>query len=155
MGREIERKYLVREGAWSPPAEGGRPCVQGYIPGPETCAVRVRLMGDRAFLTLKAAFTAVTRAEYEYAIPPEDAREMLELLCGPQRVEKTRYVMTYKNKTWEVDEFHGANEGLVLAEIELAREDEPVATPPWVGRDVTEDYRYHNSNLAAHPWSRW
>ena len=99
MGREIERKYRVRVDAWTPPLEGGLLCVQGYIPGARNCAVRVRLLGDRAFLTIKSSLSDVTRAEYEYTIPPEDAREMLEMLCQGERVEKVRYRIPYVGKT--------------------------------------------------------
>jgi adenylate cyclase len=155
MGREIERKYLLRPGAWTAPPTGGVTCVQGYVPGCTTGVVRVRIMGDQAFLTLKASFTAVTRAEYEYTIPPEDAREMLELLCPGHKIEKTRYSLAHADKEWVVDVFHGQNQGLVLAEIELTSEDEAVERPAWIDREVTSDARYHNSNLACHPFFEW
>jgi adenylate cyclase len=116
--------------------------------------VRVRLLGERAFLTVKGPTAGASRAEFEYAIPPDDARAMLDL-CEKPLIEKTRYVVPHGGLVWEIDEFHGANAGLVVAECELASEDQPLDKPDWVGEEVTGDARYYNSSLVARPFSTW
>src|SRR5690606_24224398 len=118
-------------------------------------SVRVRIAGDHAYLTIKHDRGAGIRAEYEYAIPVGDAREMLNALCGGRVVDKTRYEVVYEGNTWDVDVFHGANDGLVVAEIELDSPDEPFTCPPWIGDEVTGDPRYLNSYLSQHPKSTW
>ena len=152
MSVEIERKFLVNE-KWQP--EGRSIHVkQGYLPGTGPMLVRVRQEDRRAFLTLKGRTEGITRSEYEYEIPMTDAGELLER-CERPIIEKTRYLIPAGAHTWEVDVFAGANEGLIVAEIELASEDEPFARPAWLGREVSDDPRYYNSNLAAHPYSAW
>lgn len=153
MGTEIERKFLVRGDEWR---NGARSvdCAQGYLAAGDNVAVRVRLMGGASQLTVKSNRTGVTRLEFEYAIPPEDAREMLTECCTTV-IEKTRFYIEYEGMTWEIDEFHGDNEGLIVAEIELEREDQPFEKPPWLGEEVSTDARYFNSNLSKHPYREW
>ncbi|MDP8235129.1 MAG: CYTH domain-containing protein [Candidatus Erginobacter occultus] len=152
MSTEIERKFLVDGKPWGESV--GTHFSQGYLNRDKERTVRVRICGDRAFLTVKGLTTGATRSEFEYEIPVPDARELLKLADGPV-VEKRRHLITHNNATWEVDEFLGENAGLVVAEIELESEDDPFARPPWLGREVTGDPRYFNSNLAAHPYAAW
>ncbi|MES2183801.1 MAG: CYTH domain-containing protein [Pseudomonadota bacterium] len=152
MALEIERKFLVIGTAWRQGA--GTRFRQGYLNRDKQRTVRVRLAGDQAFLTVKGPTQGATRSEFEYAIPLADAEAMLALCDGPL-VEKIRRVVVFEGMAWEVDEFLGDNAGLVVAEIELASEDQPFARPAWLGREVTDDARYFNSNLATFPFSRW
>jgi CYTH domain-containing protein len=154
MPQEIERKYLVRSDAWRSGATGKR-YRQGYLSTEPDRTVRVRVAGDAAFLTVKGRSAGAARAEYEYTIPREHAEEMLDRLCLRPLVEKTRYRIPWGGLTWEVDEFGGANAGLVVAEVELAREDQAIELPPWVGREVTQDPRYANASLVARPYATW
>jgi adenylate cyclase len=108
-----------------------------------------------AYLTIKGASTGITRAEYEYEIPVADATELLDQLCQQPLIEKHRYTLTYEGMTWEVDEFFGENQGLIVAEIELERPDQPFAQPPWLGEEVTADPRYFNAALSQQPYTRW
>jgi adenylate cyclase len=152
MGIEIERKFLVVGDAWrSAPAKA---YAQGYLNRDKQRTVRVRVVEDAAWLTVKGASVGATRAEFEYPIPVADAREMLALCDGPL-VRKLRRVVVHAGATWEIDEFEGDNAGLVVAEIELASEDAAFDPPPWLGAEVTHDARYFNSNLAATPYSTW
>ncbi len=152
MGIEIERKFLVVGDAWrQAPATA---FVQGYLNRDKLRTVRVRIVEDAAWLTVKGASAGATRAEFEYAIPLADARELLALCDGPL-VRKRRRVVVHAGATWEIDEFEGDNAGLVVAEIELGSEDEAFEPPPWLGAEVTHDPRYFNSNLAASPCSTW
>lgn len=146
---EIERKFLVKEG-WRPPGEGVR-MRQGYVPTSNRSAVRVRIAGDRAWLTLKTPRVHISRREFEYEIPVDDAADMLELLCAKQ-VSKTRTRVDHAGHVWEVDVFEGDNEGLVIAEIELGSEEESFELPDWVGEDVSHDLRYANSALSERPY---
>ncbi len=152
MGVEIERKFLVKEG-WQPTGESVS-IKQGYLPGTGPMLVRIRLEDQRALLTLKGRTEGVTRSEYEYEIPVQDAQELL-LRCRKKVVEKTRYFVIHGDYTWEVDVFAGANKGLVVAELELSDEDEVFDRPDWLGAEVSSDARYYNSNLAEHPFSEW
>ncbi len=154
MGREIERKFLLSENICVE-RDDGVDYVQGYIPGTEKCVVRVRIMGDEAVLTVKSLLEGITRLEYEYSIPVDDAAEMLELVCEKPLIEKTRYKILYAGNEWDVDYFHGVNNGLLLAEVELSSEDEVVELPPWVGEEVTDDMRYLNVNLSENPFLSW
>lgn len=153
MGLEIERKYLVRSDVWRRGAEGV-PFRQGYLSRVPERVVRVRTMGDRAVLTVKGASRGATRLEFEYAVPLADAIQMLEF-CEQPLIEKTRYRIPFGGLIWEVDEFHGVNEGLIIAECELESEDQAVTRPDWVGEEVTGDPRYYNANLSARPFSTW
>ena len=152
MGVEIERKFLVVGDGWR---QGeGLPYAQGYLNRDGQRTVRVRIAGDRAFLTVKGANSGATRAEFEYEIPKADAEQLLHL-CDGAVVRKTRRLIEHAGHAWEVDEFEGDNAGLVVAELELESEDQPYARPDWLGREVTGDARYYNSSLAAHPYRNW
>ncbi len=154
MPSEIERKYLVRKEAWQPSAPGVL-YRQGYLSSAEQRVVRVRIAGERAFLTVKGPASGLTRLEFEYSIPLDDAAIMLERLCEHPLIEKTRYCEEFAGHRWEIDEFHGDNVGLLIAEIELASETEQFAVPPWATIDVSHDPRYLNSNLWLNPYKNW
>ena len=154
MAYEIERKFLVRSGAWRGAGEGTR-YRQGYVVNSEGRTVRVRLSDGEAWLTIKGLRIGLTRPEFEYAIPVNDAEEMLATLCGGSLVEKTRYKVVVGRHVWEVDEFHGDNAGLVLAEIELEHEAETFERPEWLGEEVSDDPRYYSGRLAKEPFSSW
>ncbi len=155
MHTETERKFLVRKDLWyAIPKPEGEDIVQGYLVSEPHLTIRIRISETGATLTIKGASRNITRDEYEYRIPTDDARGLLGSLSG-NRIEKTRFRMNYKGKTWEVDEFFGENEGLIIAEIELEREDETFTKPQWLGEEVTSDERYRNSNLALHPYKKW
>lgn len=153
MGVEIERKFLLAGDGWR---VLGQPLLlrQGYLCSDPARVVRVRVAGDQAFLTIKGRSVGATRGEWEYPIPLADANELLAL-CEQPIVEKFRREIAFAGNVWEVDEFLGANQGLLLAEIELASEDQPFDKPDWIGADVTHDARYFNSSLVRHPYSRW
>lgn len=153
MGQEIERKYLVKGDSWREGAQGTL-YRQGYLAKDAERTVRVRVAGEKAFLTIKGRTRGVSRAEYEYAIPMEDAEELLALCDGPL-VEKTRHEIVHAGLTWEVDEFHGDNDGLVMAEVELEREDIAIDLPAWAGAEVSHDPRYYNSSLSKRPYKFW
>jgi adenylate cyclase len=152
MGVEIERKFLVCGETWKTSA--GVQYRQGYLNRDKNRTVRVRIAGDAGFLTVKGVSVGATRAEFEYAIPLADARGLLDLCDGPL-VEKTRYIVRVGDTLWEIDEFAGDNVGLVVAEVELAQEDQPFVRPAWLGQEVTYDARYFNSNLATTPFAKW
>ena len=153
MGTEIERKYLVKGTEWKNLASGKRYC-QGYIATVGRQTVRVRIAGEQGFLTIKGANVGFVRSEFEYPIPIEDAEEMLNTLCDRPLIEKIRYKIPYQNFIWEVDEFLGENQGLIIAEVELEREDQVVPLPNWISKQVS-DPKYFNSNLVKHPYSQW
>ncbi len=154
MAIEIERKFLIKNDQWRGLAQGSV-YRQGYIPTQDYTTVRVRTVGDRGYLTIKGKNTGMSRLEFEYEIPLPDADQILTSLCQPPLIEKYRYRIEFAGKTWEVDEFLGDNQGLILAEIELSREDEIVELPDWIGEEVTGDRRYYNVNLARHPYASW
>jgi adenylate cyclase len=154
VAREIERKFLVRGESWRAAACAGTPYRQGYLSTVKERTVRVRLAGAKAYLTVKGVAVGATRDEFEYEIPVEDARHMLDVMCEVA-VEKTRWIVPNEGHDWEVDEFGGANAGLVVAEIELEDEAEAFARPPWVAEEVTHDPRYTNASLARAPWRGW
>jgi len=154
MGIEIERKFLVKGDGWRSQATCQTRFSQGYLSRDPARTVRVRIAGDAAFLTIKGATRGATRAEFEYAVPLADAQQMLALCDGPA-VEKIRHLCPHEGMTWEVDEFLGANAGLVVAEIELQSEGQAFARPAWLGDEVTGDGRYVNANLVVKPFSSW
>lgn len=154
MAQEIERKFLVDRDLVSLPDNGQR-IVQGYIKTRSKTAVRVRIKGGRGFLTIKGENRGAVRAEFEYEIPLDDAEAMLEDLCARPILEKTRYEISVGAHIWELDVFAGENEGLWVAEVELASESESFEKPDWVGPEVTGDVRYYNSSLIEHPYKDW
>ena len=153
MGTEIERKFLVRDDGWRTPGSGTL-YRQGYLNRQMERVVRVRTMGERAALTVKGVAVGASRPEFEYEIPFADALQLLEL-CEQPLIEKTRYTSEHGGLTWEIDEFHGLNEGLIVAECELEFEEQRIDKPAWVGEEVTGDPRYFNSNLTAKPFTAW
>lgn len=154
MGTEIERKFLVTSDAWR---EGARPTAirQGYICADASRVVRVRTYGEKGFLTIKSGGAGMTRLEFEYEVPVADAAVLLDVLCQRPLIEKTRFAVEVDGIGWEVDVFEGANDGLVMAEVELESEAQQLALPPWAGREVTGDARYFNAALAERPYSTW
>lgn len=152
MGREIERKFLVRNDAWRSGDPEGQQLRQGYLVAEPDRSVRVRVRdAAAAMITVKGASRGAVRAEFEYPIPLDDAEQILASLCIEPLIEKTRYRVDHAGHTWEIDCFHGANHGLVVAEIELASESEPFERPDWLGPEVTDDPRYLNANLVRNP----
>ncbi len=154
MGIEIERKYTVSGDAWRTGARRTR-CRQGCLCVGPPVAVRVRIMGEAASVNVKRATLSLTRDEFEYAIPVADAAAMLADMCVGYPVDKTRHVLEYAGMRWEVDEFHGHNAGLIVAEIELASEDQEFEAPPWLGPEVSHDARYLNTHLTQKPYTMW
>jgi adenylate cyclase len=154
MAVEIERKFLVINDNWRAGA-GGVLYRQGYLSTDPERTVRVRLEGDSGRLTIKGKSQGISRAEYEYPIPAGDAANLLEKLCQRPLIEKTRYRIAFAGHLWEVDEFHGENQGLLIAEIELASERAEFERPDWVGQEVSDDPRYFNASLVKNPFSRW
>ncbi len=152
MGIEIERKFLVVGDTW----RDGKQTIlkQGYLNRDKQRTVRVRIADEKAFITIKGITTGISRTEFEYEIPITDATTMLALCDGPL-IEKTRYIVHYQGMTWEIDEFHGMNSGLVVAEIELQSSNQIFTKPDWVSEEVTHDKRYFNSNLSVTPFSQW
>jgi CYTH domain-containing protein len=154
MGIEIERKFLVKDESWRASVRAIK-CHQGYLNSNKERTVRVRTVGDKGYLTIKGIAKGALRVEYEYEIPVAEARAMLDELCEKPLIEKSRHKIEYQGLVWEVDEFHGENQGLIIAEVELDREDQKFAKPEWIGDEVTADSRYFNSNLIHHPYSQW
>jgi len=154
MGKEIERKFLLRNDAWRAGATGTM-YRQGYLNSAKERTVRIRTVGDLAFLTIKGITVGATRAEYEYPIPLDDCNAMLDTLAEKPLIEKKRYKIKRGDLTWEIDEFFGDNKGLIVAEVELQSEDQAFDKPDWVGDEVSGDPRYFNSNLIKHPYTRW
>ncbi|MDH3200479.1 MAG: CYTH domain-containing protein [Myxococcales bacterium] len=154
MVQEIERKFLVTSDTWRRKAKGTY-YRQGFLSTEPARTVRVRVAGDRGTLTIKGKTVGATREEFEYDIPREQAEQLLETLCLRPLIEKVRYVLREGAHTWEVDVFEGENAGLVVAEIELEREDEEFERPGWLGREVTDEPRYFNANLVKSPYRTW
>lgn len=154
MGKEIERKFLVIGDEWKKLAQG-TVYRQGYLSTEKERTVRVRTIGNTGYLTIKGITIGATRREYEYEISASDADEMLDKLCKHPLIEKKRYKISFADLVWEIDEFFGENQGLVVAEVELESETQAISKPPWIGEEVTGDPRYFNSNLTREPYSRW
>lgn len=154
MGKEIERKFLVKGDSWRGQAHGKR-YRQGYLSTVKERTVRIRTVGEEGFVTIKGITIGASRPEYEYEIPIKDANEMLDELCEKPIIEKTRYRIPQGTLAWEVDEFEGGNRGLIVAEIELKDENQTVDFPDWVGKEVTDDPRYFNANLVKKPYTTW
>jgi len=154
MAKEIERKFLLVGDEWRELAKGTH-YRQGYLNSAKERTVRVRTIDDKGFLTIKGITTGATRVEYEYEIPHAECTAMLDDLAEKPIIEKKRYKIALGGFVWEVDEFLGVNQGLVVAEIELASEDQQFEKPSWVGEEVTGDPRYFNSNLVSNPYTSW
>ena len=154
MTIEIERRFLPANDGWR--AEAGEPelLAQGYLSVEKECTIRVRIIGNQAWLTLKGYISDITRSEYEYEIPLEHAREIMDTMC-PFTLEKHRYTVRHGGFAFEIDEYFGANAPLVVTEIELPAEDTPFERPSWLGREITADGRYTNAYLSKHPYSDW
>jgi adenylate cyclase len=154
MGKEIERKFLVKGDVWRSLAEGTA-YRQGYLNNDKERTVRIRTIGAKAFLTIKGLTVGATHSEYEYEIPVADCNAMLDALAEKPVIEKKRYKVPFAGLTWEIDEFFGENAGLIVAEVELESEGQIFEKPEWVGEEVTADPRYFNSNLIKHPYTKW
>ena len=155
MALEVEYKFLVADDSWRRIADGGERMSQGYLASGDGLSIRVRVAGERAWINIKHAACLTVRQEFEYAIPRQDADTLLRDVCRGPLVEKTRYRVVHAEHVWEVDVFHGENEGLVVAEIELGAQGEAFSRPPWVGEEVSHDPRYLNQNLAVAPFRGW
>jgi adenylate cyclase len=153
MALEIERKFILKEGDWR--NEKGTLYRQGYLNSAKERTVRVRIINDQGYLTVKGISRGAVRVEYEYEIPLAEATAMLDDLCEKPLIEKMRYTIAINGLVWEADEFFGENLGLLMAEVELEREDQPLTKPDWIGEEVTDDPRYYNANLIHHPYSKW
>ncbi len=150
MAKEIEHKYLVINNSYKALATESRHIVQGYLTTSPDATIRVRIVNDeKGYLTVKSRNKGASRGEWEYEIPFQDALELLKLCNGAKTIDKTRYIVPFENHIWEVDEFYSPNSGLIVAEIELADENEQYLLPPFVGKNVTGDTRYYNSNIAS------
>ena len=153
MPLEIERKFLVISEDYQQNSKSVY-IKQAYLSADENMAIRVRIENIQATINIKSKKSERVNHEFEYIIPMDEAISLIKM--SPYTIiEKTRYVIEYEGKVWEVDKFHTENEGLTVAEIELDNENEEFGMPPWLGEEVTADYRYLNSNLAIHPFSKW
>ena len=154
MGIEIERKFLIKDCC---PLKGltGTRYIQGYLSSNGSVGTRIRIAGDKGILTIKSAVKGISRAEFEYEIPLEDAKTMLHTMCCKPLISKTRYEIEHCGLIWEVDVFDGENTGLIMAEVELKNEKEQVTPPDWIGAEVTGIMRYYNSRLVTYPYSNW
>ncbi len=155
MATEIEHKFLLRDDRWRQQVERSVWMRQGYLTSDARCSVRVRVAGGQGFLNIKSGTLGIQRSEYEYPIPLAEAEEILDALCEKPLLEKTRHFVHVGDHVWEIDEFAGANAGLIVAEVELSRPDESFARPDWAGEDVSHDIRYYNSQLARQPYTTW
>ena len=154
MAQEIERKFRVANDDWRAMATSSSSLKQGYLSSSAEATVRVRLEDNLGTVTIKSKTKGITRNEFEYAIPAQEAKELLMLCSGPL-IEKIRYRIPQENHTWEIDVFEGDNDGLIIAEIELTSDEDYFAKPQWLGEEVSGDSRYYNSNLATHPYVNW
>lgn len=155
MAIEIERKFLLKDDSWRELADEGKQYCQGYLTEAGPGSVRVRIEGSDAKLNIKSATLNMSRLEFEYAIPLDEAKEILESICIKPLIEKIRFLVWFDEKCWEIDVFMGDNEGLIVAEIELENEDEDITLPDWIGEEVTADRRYYNVSLVSHPYKDW
>ena len=155
MGIEVERKFLVSDESWRDDVTASTRIVQGYIAQTGSATVRVRVKGDRGFLTIKGLSVGVSRSEFEYEVPVADALAMLDELAQGPVIDKVRHLVPVGGHVWEVDVFAGENAPLVMAEVELADSQEAFVRPDWAGVEVSDDQRYFNVNLARSPYSTW
>lgn len=155
MAIEIERKFLLKDESWRPAADAGTKMRQGYLSNSDKSSIRVRISDDTAHLNIKSAEPGCVRREYEYPIPVADAEELLADLCQDALIEKVRYRVNFSDFIWEIDVFSGANQGLIVAEIELDELEQEFPQPPWIGREVSDEIRYYNSHLISYPFCQW
>ncbi|UOG90798.1 MAG: CYTH domain-containing protein [Candidatus Thiothrix sulfatifontis] len=155
MATEIERKFLLVSDAWRALISRSESFRQGYLSSSKRASVRVRIADDTATLNIKGMTLGIQRPEYEYEIPLPDATELLDQLCERPLIEKTRHFIEFGGKLWEIDEFHGDNAGLIVAEVELDAPDDVIPMPHWAGADVSHLERYYNVRLTQYPYSRW
>lgn len=155
MAIEIERKFLLADDSWRLAADSGTKMRQGYLSNGEKSSIRVRTSGDAAHINIKSAEPGCVRREYEYPIPVADAEELLADLCHVPLIEKVRYEVDFSGFIWEIDVFAGANQGLIVAEIELDNLEQEFSRPPWIGREVSDEIRYYNSHLISYPFCQW
>ncbi len=155
MNIEIERKFLVINDDWRFLYTSSSDYCQGYIYTYNNTTVRVRIADNQGYLTVKGLRKGNSRIEFEYQIPVEDAQTMLDNLCDRPLIEKIRHKINYDDLVWEIDDFKGENEGLIIAEVELTSENQIIKLPSWIGVEVTQDNRYYNSNLVKYPYSQW
>ena len=156
MPLEIERKFLVKDGRFKALSHNATRIAQGYIQTQPGVTVRFRIRGEKGYITIKGPSDegGLARYEWEKEISLKDAEDLLKLCCGGM-IEKTRYLVDFDGHTFEVDEFHGDNEGLVMAEVEMSSVDEDVTLPEWIGEEVTGDKRYYNKYMSVHPFKTW
>ena len=155
MAKEIERKFLIHQDLWYALRKPqGHYIVQAYLVNEPEKVIRIRVTDSAGFITIKGPVQQITRMEYEYPLPGKEALEIMDHFTT-RRIEKMRYKVDFKGHLWEVDEFFGENEGLIIAEIELSDEKEEFTKPVWTGEEVTSDFRYYNSYLIDHPFSSW
>jgi len=154
MGIEIERKFLLQNSDWKEFSDNGVQIKQGYLNSNTERTVRVRILDEKGFLTIKSKTVNITRQEFEYEIPLEEALQLLKI-CEKPLIEKKRFKVLVDNIIWEIDEFKGDNKGLIIAEVELQNEDQQVTLPNWIGKEVSNDDRYYNSSLIQTPFASW
>lgn len=154
MAQEIERKFLLKNDEWRKFTRGIL-YRQGYLSTVPERTVRVRVVGEKAYFTVKGLTKGLTRVEFEYEIPLKDANQLLDELCQQPIIEKLRHKLDFAGFTWEIDEYLGENQGLIIAEVELDSENQALELPSWVDEDVSDDPRYYNANLVANPFSKW
>lgn len=155
MALEIEHKFLLINEDWRQDIHQSVYYKQGYLSNNPNSSVRVRISADQAWINIKSATIGNHRLEFEYEIPVEDAQQLLDELCFKPLIEKTRHFVNHGNHLWEIDEFMGDNQHLIVAEVELSTLNETFAKPHWLGEDVTGDLRYYNNNLCQNPYKNW
>ena len=158
MAVEIERKFLLKNDQWRALVSRKMAISQGYLTEFDEnskSSVRIRLQDNKANINVKSATLGISRSEYEYEVPVDEAREMLDTLCVRPVIDKTRYIVELDGLVWEIDEFYGENEGLLVAEVELDSAAQAIELPNWIGEEVSEDSRYYNVSLLRHPFSMW
>lgn len=154
MGLEIERKFLLANSDWRNLVRNSKTIRQGYLNSSVERTVRVRTIGKQGIITIKGKNIGLSRPEFEYEIPVKDANELLEM-CETAIIEKTRFELSIDGKNWEIDEFEGVNQGLIVAEIELKSENEVIDIPKWIGKEVSSEAKYYNSSLIKKPYKDW
>ena len=155
MAYEIERKFLLSSSVWRQQVVRTIPIQQAYLANTDKASLRIRIAGDKGYLSSKSMTRDIRRHEFEYAIPLPDAEFMIQHMSQGNRIVKDRHLVPYGNHTWEIDEFYGDNQGLVVAEVELAHETEPFQRPIWLGSEVSSEYRYFNMALIENPYKNW